>query len=97
MKTTKKKYSQTREELMLKLIHREQPRAYDYAKNNCVYDQNINGGCAIGCDIKPSLAKKLIGFAFCVIDKLPKRLQKMGKDFLEDIQIIHDLRKHWIN
>src|SRR5690606_29109913 len=86
MKKTKK-YSQTREELLLKLIHRDSPQAYKPSVG-CVYDKNLNGGCAIGCDILPKLAEDLDGDVDDIYHLLPKRLRKMGKKFLSGIQNI---------
>ena len=95
MKKTKK-YSQTREELLLKLIHRDSPQAYKPSVG-CVYDKNLNGGCAIGCDILPKLAEDLDGDVDDIYHLLPKRLRKMGKKFLSGIQNIHDNHHNYIN
>src|SRR5690606_23964039 len=97
-----KKYSQSREELMLKLINRSTPQAYDMNLNDglCTYDKDVNGGCAIGCDISHKLSKEIYNDnanSEQVFQYLPKRLQKMGGDFLGDIQKIHDNDNNWIN
>ena len=92
------KYSQTREELFLKLVNRKEPRAQGN-KGICVYSHNVNGGCAIGCDIRQSLALKLDSFELGhdtgvnnpdVFNSLPNRLRKMGQMFLADLQHLHD-------
>lgn len=94
----KAKVSKTREELLLKLINRETPMAYD-EDEGCTYNQDVNGGCAIGCDISYGLSKRLAGGGgiLTIKEKLPKRLIKMGTTFLIDLQNIHDDQTNWID
>lgn len=94
----KAKVSKTREELLLKLINRQTPMAFDI-NDGCTYSHDVNGGCAIGCDISYKLSKELSGLGGIetVQEKLPRRLLKMGKNFLTDIQNIHDGQTSWID
>lgn len=98
------KFAQTREDLLLSLIHREQPRAYNKNAGECDYSQKINGGCAIGCQIKEKLSYELEGGIFIddeddsldsVFNMLPKRMRDLGSKFLHYIQCIHDESNSW--
>ena len=101
--SSKKKYSQTREELVLKLINRKEPQAVKktkgkFATEPCVYNQDFNGGCAIGCDVRPSLSRSMPQGSVEyreVFDELPKRLRDMGSDFLHKVQRVHDNVENW--
>ena len=107
-----KKFAQTKEELLLSLINRQTPRAVQGKEINtmCTYSHSINGGCAIGCQVKKSLAKTLDNHGALAFDEnddegsysevfycLPKRLQKMGHEFLSLIQSTHDEQTNYIN
>ena len=66
-------------------------------------------GCAIGRKISKRLAKKLdnsIGLggddgasvsSDSIFELLPQKLQKLGQDFLSDIQDFHDDKNNWEN
>ena len=67
----------------------------------CRYRYN-NKACAIGREISDELANRLDNefiSAQCsnndVFKLLPIRLQKMGSNFLNDIQILHDNAYNW--
>lgn len=61
----------------------------------------ISDGCAIGRHLKDSLKEKLDDTeesevnTTVIFNKLPKKLKELGKDFLTDIQNLHDLQKYW--
>ena len=62
--------------------------------NRCSYKD----GCAIGRHLTPELCDKFDknGSAlFALFDQLPKNLQELGKDFLREIQILHDNEYNW--
>ena len=58
-------------------------------------------GCAIGREISDKLAKKLdiaevnVVSSTNIFDKLPQRLQRMGRQFLFSIQELHDVHDNW--
>lgn len=65
----------------------------------CVYS---GVGCAIGRLIKnKQLCKELDSYCVSAVDsknvypKLPKNLQKLGIDFLKDLQTLHDREVNW--
>lgn len=95
------KYAQTREELLLSLIHRKEPRAVNDRGGACTYRHSHYGGCAIGCQVRPSTARRLESPGGPINTSglhliLPKRMQMMGKSFLRDIQKIHDDSSGWV-
>jgi hypothetical protein len=71
--------------------------------------EGISGGCAIGRFIDPDLALELDaevkpGFGLGITgvirrqeykERLPKWMQKMNIDFLEDVQSLHDDGIYW--
>ena len=70
--------------------------------------EDISGGCAIGRFIDPVLAlefdgeSKLLGLAISGVfrrpeykERLPKWMQKMDINFLEDVQSLHDDGIYW--
>lgn len=88
-----------REDLVKVLINRKTPRAYNIEKGYCVYDHNVNGGCAIGCVLDKDLAESLGGDSVLndtVLVKLPDNIIRLGDLFLSDIQVIHDDENNWI-
>lgn len=93
------KYSElnTRKKVILTLINRNTPRAYNNC--NCVYDQDFSGGCAIGCLITKSKSKNLPedGDLSQIFSLLPKRLQNLGSDFLQNMLNVHDRPENWID
>lgn len=64
---------------------------------NCYYQK----GCAIGRYLSKSFAKRLDGCrskspVVCfVFDDLPPQLQALGKDFLREVQLLHDNPDFW--
>ena len=96
----KHKYAQTREELLMSLIKRQTPRAVieldgkTQGISRCVFFQMVNGGCAIGSQVLPSLAAKLTFENW--EDMIPERLRKMGKKFLRHVMSIHDEEINWV-
>lgn len=76
-------------------------RSHGNGDNRCKYRGANNTACAIGREIPDKLAKELdrkiktTVKVDSVFEKLPKRLQKMGKDFLNDIQRLHDSQHCW--
>lgn len=58
-------------------------------------------GCAIGRHLKPKLAEELDEGTVTGIskdrnfDKLPDQLKELGKDFLADVQDLHDFDSSW--
>ena len=71
-------------------------------KAACKYRLNEKG-CAIGREISDKLANELdesncgdTSVSECeIFNKLPKRLQRMGRNFLTDIQRFHDNATDW--
>jgi hypothetical protein len=64
----------------------------------CSYEN----GCAIGIHLTPSLCKKLdkLGDVYSIysegkLNKLPKKLLKLGVGFLADVQLLHDGDHNW--
>jgi hypothetical protein len=92
----------TKEELVQMLIDRKQPRAVRES-GTCTYLHSENGGCAIGMAVTEASAIKMEGLSGCTINTAireglaPKRLTKMGKGFLKDLQEIHDEVDNWFN
>jgi hypothetical protein len=76
-------------------------RSHGGGDSRCKYRGANNTACAIGREIPDELAKSLDRSfqnavkADSVFDKLPKRLQRMGKDFLNAIQRLHDTSYCW--
>ena len=97
---TKRGLPTTREELVLMLINRKQPRAVDL-DGECTYSHSSNGGCAIGVAVTTGVAEFLqLGSDQLISIKegllgVPKRLLSMGVVFLEDLQAIHDEDECW--
>ena len=72
----------------------EKPKGY------CCYYLEGTPGCAIGRLLPEKLAKELSlrgGGAEGVFALLPPEIQKLGVDFLEAIQALHDCRYHFTN
>ena len=89
--------SKTKEELLTRLINRKQPQAYDV---DCTYDHAVNGGCAIGCEVSEKKALELETIGGGIIDDniyraLPRRLKKIGREFLQAVQSLHDNNINW--
>ncbi len=72
--------------------------------NGCVYSPvaDISEGCAIGRHIKDKeLCARLDTPEFGGVnldktfDALPKKLQKLGQEFLKKIQELHDVSTNW--
>lgn len=71
-------------------------------ENLCLYTpiKGRSKGCAIGRHIKDKkLCAKLDTMGVVtekkVFKKLPKKLKKLGQDFLDAIQLLHDYRENW--
>lgn len=99
MKTNKKQISKTRQELFDNTINYFNIDNLSYSFGSCFYRKNEKA-CAIGREIKDELAFKLDnfsgGYGVCdVFNLLPKRLQKMGIEFLSSIQDLHDNTNNW--
>ena len=94
------KLAQNREEMVLSLINRKTMQAKT-KDGGCTYSHEHNGGCAIGCQVMAKTANKLnrLGNGFIwnnsVFYALPQRMQKMGQEFLRDVQKVHDNNGHW--
>lgn len=70
--------------------------------NSCKY--RLNGkACAIGREISDELAKEFDDlentgvYEDDIFDALPKRLQRLGKEYLSSIQKLHDSSLNWDN
>jgi len=89
--------SKTKEELLTRLINRKQPQAYDII---CSYYHQVHGGCAIGCEVSEKKASELELIGGGIIDDniyraLPRRLKKIGREFLQAVQSLHDHTRSW--
>ena len=89
--------SKTKEELLTRLINRKQPQAYDIT---CSYYHQVHGGCAIGCEVSEKKASELELIGGGIIDDniyraLPRRLKKIGREFLQAVQSLHDHTRSW--
>lgn len=100
----KRKVSKTRQELLENTINHFNSENRGVDPNSpavCVYycDTN-NKKCAIGIEVNKKTAMALLRENLPVhyngsFYLLPKRLQNMGKRFLEAIQRLHDESKNW--
>jgi len=92
--------SKTKEELLTRLINRKQPQAMRIEPDVCTYDHEVNGGCAIGGEVSKKKALELEDIGSGIVDDkiyraLPRRLKKMGRDFLQQVQSLHDSNATW--
>jgi hypothetical protein len=92
--------SKTKEELLTRLINRKQPQAMRIEIDMCTYDHEVNGGCAIGSEVskKKALELEVIGGGIIddhIFEALPKRLKKIGREFLKEVQSLHDNDINW--
>ena len=92
--------SKTKEELLTRLINRKQPQAMRIEVDVCTYDHEVNGGCAIGGEVSKKKALELEDIGSGIVDDkiyraLPRRLKKMGRDFLQQVQSLHNSNATW--
>lgn len=91
------KFSQTREELLINTVSRFSLKNRGINKNGkCSY----TSGCAIGVEVRKSVAEKLEKKGYGISNPgeyklLPNRLKRMGIEFLEEIQNMHDFSGNW--
>lgn len=102
----KKRFSQTREELLVNTTeyYNSTNRGID-SMGNCQYFTPDGKPCAIGREVKnPKELQQISDNSFLgscgvarksLFNKLPKRLQKMNKFFLKSIQALHDRSDNW--
>lgn len=93
-------FSQTRQELLNNTIkyYSADPvgRRASTITSGCQYINKDGNSCAIGREVmNPQFLENLGGVVDDVFDKLPKRLQNMGKGFLTSIQSLHDVPRFW--
>jgi len=69
----------------------------------CVYKSiNASGGCAVGFLLTENRSKSLDAFGYSGVDssdvfeELPPWLQNFSKDFLRDLQQLHDDKDNWV-
>lgn len=93
--------SKTKEELLNNTIKRYNIETRSTDGSRCKYLNNDDRRCAIGIELNKPLARRLdmIEPNGVINDEvfklLPKRLKKMGKDFLSEVQVLHDNRQYW--
>lgn len=73
-------------------------RGYNHERGQCSYV----AGCAIGRKLTPELCEKLDNDPgdkavsnTPIFNQLPDELKELGRDFLSDIQELHDLGSNW--
>lgn len=83
-------------------------RSIDLTKNEiqCVYYHPKFGGCAIGIHVPIDVRKKLdqvepeeeVGMSILndeIFSMIPMKMQKLGQNFLSEIQSLHDIKMNW--
>lgn len=79
------------------------------SSNGCFYDpiqagkEGVSDGCAIGRHLKPNLkvdldnASENIVSEIKVFNQLPLKLKKLGREFLREVQKLHDssMKSYW--
>lgn len=74
-------------------------RAYNALIGTCVYDHSVNGGCAIGRKCSPKLASSLLQkepvMSAMIFKRLPNKLKRLGRNFLQRVQALHDNTNCW--
>jgi len=88
--------SKTKEELLTRLINRKQAQATDENNEMCRYDHKVYGGCEVSQ--KKALELERIGGGINnnkIYRALPKRLKTIGREFLRQVQRLHDDSISW--
>jgi len=101
-----KKFSQTRQELLQSTVNYYTLNNRAVSGDTCAYMTEKGNRCAIGIECNKKLARELESMDDSadygssvknddMFSMLPKRLKKMGQQFLSSIQNLHDLSSHW--
>lgn len=89
---------------MLKYYCEDPSRRCISPTNLCKYHPSTinhltSEGCAIGRHLSKELAIELdneeLTDVMSIFDKLPSELQKLGDDFLQNVQELHDVVRNW--
>jgi hypothetical protein len=93
----------TKEEALLILLNRKTPQALTRNGEDefCTYSHSVNGGCAVGQMVTKNQAEimecegNVSVSTACMRGHLPKRLSKLGLEFLVELQNVHDRNSYW--